>query len=333
MKKILVTGGLGFIGTHLVQRLAEEEDCCIDIVDNLANHSLTPEEVKSPKIGKIYTCTVEDFPLEEQYDQIYHLASPVGPAGVLKYAGKMGSIILNDTMKIAEYAAKQGSKVIFISTSEVYGKDPGKDAQSEDIQKIVPARITTRLEYGVAKLMTEICLHNFAKHHSLQYNIIRPFNIVGVGQSSKAGFVLPRFVHAALTKQPITVFGDGTQLRTFTHVKDIVDGIIKIMNSDLSGEIFNIGNPANQYSIKEVAEIVREMTNSSSSIVLRDPKEIYGQDYEEAWNKIPDISKIKSKVGWEPKYSFREILQEIIEDHQQRLAENRLRPNQEINVI
>src|SRR3989338_8093084 len=271
MKKILVTGGLGFICTHLVQRLIEEQDCSVDIVDNLANHSLNPEELKNQKIRKIYTCAVEDFQFEEEYDQIYHLASPVGPAGVLKYAGKMGSIILNDTMKIAEYASQHGSKVIFISTSEVYGKDPGREAQSEDIQKIVPARITTRLEYGVAKLMTEICLHNFAKHHSLQYNIIRPFNIVGVGQSSKAGFVLPRFVHAALTNRPITIFGDGTQVRTFTHVKDIVDGIVTLMNSEISGEIYKIGNPENQHSILDVAKTIKNMTNSQSPIVCVDP--------------------------------------------------------------
>ncbi|HIH12082.1 TPA: NAD-dependent epimerase/dehydratase family protein [Candidatus Woesearchaeota archaeon] len=281
----------------------------------------------------MHTCTVEEFPLTQKYDQIYHLASPVGPAGVLKYAGRMGSMILNDTMKVAEYAAQHKSKVIFISTSEVYGKDPGSDAQSEDIPKTVPHRITTRLEYGVAKLLTEICLHNFAKHHALKYNIIRPFNIVGVGQSSKAGFVLPRFVHAALTNQPITVFGDGTQVRTFTHVKDIVDGIVTLMNSEISGEIYNIGNPENQHSILDVAKTIKNMTNSQSPIVCVDPKQIYGPDYEEAWNKIPNITKISNHVGWKPKYSSNQIFQEIINDYKRMLAENKLRPNNETELI
>lgn len=328
MKKILVTGGLGFIGSHLVEELAANEDCSIDIVDNLANNSIDPSDVASSKINKIHTCSVEEFDFKEKYDEIYHLASPVGPAGVLKYAGRMGPMILNDVIKIAEYASETDAKVIFISTSEVYGFDPGHKAQREDINKVVPAKITTRLEYGVAKLITEICLHNFAKHNPIKYNIIRPFNIVGVGQSSKAGFVLPRFTLAALTGKDITVFGDGTQVRTFTHVKDIVSGIIKIMNSDISGEIFNIGNPANQHSILEVAEIVKEMTKSNSNIIKIDPKKVYGKHYEEAWNKIPDIAKIKELVNWIPKYSFREIVKEVIEDFNSQIGEGKLRPNQ-----
>ncbi len=329
-KKILITGGLGFIGGHLIDRLIKEEDCEIDIVDNLANNSLSPEELKSPKIRKIYTCSVEEFDFTgKKYDQVYHLASPVGPAGVLKYAGKMGALILNDTMKVAEAASRMGAKVIFMSTSEVYGKDPGSSAQHENIDKVVPPKITTRLEYGVAKMLTEICLHNFAKYNHLQYNVIRPFNIVGVGQSTKAGFVLPRFTHAALTSQPITVFGDGKQRRTFTHVKDIVEGIVKIMHSPMTGEVYNIGNPKNEFSILEVAQVVKEIANSNSEISLMDPKEVYGKDYEEAWNKIPDISKISNHIGWQPKYDFKQIVQEIVEDHRNTLAANKFRPNHE----
>ena len=329
-KKILITGGLGFIGSHLIERLVRDEDCEIDVVDSLANNSLHPEDLKSSKIRKVYTCSVEEFDFSDKtYDEIYHLASPVGPAGVLKYAGKMGSIILNDTMKIAEFASRVGAKVIFMSTSEVYGKDPGSSAQHENIEKIVPAKITTRLEYGVAKLLTEICLHNYAKYNNLKYNIIRPFNIVGVGQSTKAGFVLPRFVHAALTNQPITVFGDGKQRRTFTHVKDIVQGMVKIMTAPISGEIYNIGNPKNEVSVLEVAQTVKMLSNSNSEISLMDPKELYGKDYEEAWNKIPDISKINNHVGWKPEYDFKDIVQEIVDDYRGVLAANKFRPNHE----
>ncbi len=329
MKKILITGGLGFIGSHLIEHLIQHEDCSIEIVDNLSNNSLTPEDLKSPKINEIHICSVEEFPLSKKYDEIYHLASPVGPAGVLKYAGKMGSIILNETLKIAKHASRTGCKVIFISTSEVYGKDPGNTAQREDLHSVVPSKITTRLEYGVSKLLTEICLHNFAKANDLNYTVIRPFNIVGVGQSAKAGFVLPRFVYAALTNKPITVFSGGQQRRTFTHVKDIVNGFVAVMNSDVSGEVYNIGNPDNEHSILEVAQIVKEMTGSSSEIVQVDPKEIYGKDYEEAWNKIPDISKIQSHVNWQPEYSFREIVQEIIDDYKEMLQANKFRPNHE----
>ncbi len=337
MKRVLITGGLGFIGSHLTEHLLQHDSCSIDIVDNLANHSVEPEEIKklegAHKISNVHTCSVEEFDFSnmqdaKKYDEIYHLASPVGPAGVLKYAGKMGQIILNDTMKVAEYASKVGSKVIFVSTSEVYGKDPGSYAQHEDIDKVVPAKITTRLEYGAAKLLTEICLHNFAKHSPLKYNIVRPFNIVGVRQSSKAGFLLPRLAYLALTNQPITVFGSGSQRRTFTHVKDIVNGFVLLMDADLpNNEIFNIGNPANEYSVLEVAKIVKEMTGTSAEVVHVDPKDVYGKDYEEAWNKIPDITKIYSAVGWRPQYPFHAIVQEIIDDCKKMIVENKLRPN------
>jgi len=331
VKRILVTGGLGFIGSHLLNFLIKEEDCIIDVVDNLSNNSVVPDELKSEKIGNVFTGSVEDFELTEKYDQIYHLGNPVGPAGVLKYAAKMGPMILNDTMKIAKYASKIGAKLAFISSSEVYGKDPGSGAQKEDTYCVIPAKITTRLEYGAAKLLTEICLHNFAKQHPLEYIVIRPFNIVGTGQSSKTGFILPRFIYAALTEKPITVFAGGEQRRTFTHVDDIIVGIMKLMDSDISGEVFNIGNPENEYSVMEVAEIVKEMTNSKSEIVHVDGKKIYGEDYEEAWNKIPNISKITSTVDWKPRNSFKSIIQEVIDDTKRMIEEDKFRPNQELD--
>ncbi len=315
MKEILVTGGLGFIGSHLIQEL-NKQDCFIDIVDNVSNNCLNPDNVICSKVRQIYTCSVAEFKFDKKYDQIYHLASPVGPAGVLKYAGVMGKMIIDDALKIAEYASKQGSHVIFVSTSEIYGKDPGNEAQNEEINKIVPAKITVRLEYGVGKMLMEICVINYAKYHPFKFNFIRPFNIIGTGQSAKAGFVVPRFVWQALHNEKITVFGDGKQLRTFTHVKDIVDAMICIMSSDISGEAFNVGNPANKFSILEVANTVKRMTNSKSEIVCVDPKTIYGQNYEEAWNKIPNITKIKTMVGWMPKYSFEDVVQEVINDYE-----------------
>jgi nucleoside-diphosphate-sugar epimerase len=328
MKKILVTGGLGFIGSHLINEL-NNTDCEIDIVDNLSNNCLTIEQVKLNKVKEIKICKFEDFNLNKKYDEIYHLASPVGPAGVLNYAGIMGRIILDDALKVAEYASKNGSKVIFVSTSEIYGKDPGKEAQSEDIFKVVPSKITVRLEYGVGKLLMEICVTNYSKYHPLKFNFIRPFNIIGVGQSAKAGFVIPRFVWQALHNEDITVFGDGSQLRTFTHVKDIVDAMILCMNSNISGEAFNVGNPKNILSILRVAEKIKELTHSKSKIICIDPKTIYGKNYEEAWNKIPDITKISSSLGWKPKYSVEEVLNEIIKDYKLMIQKGEKPINQE----
>ncbi len=316
MKRILITGGLGFIGSHLIQEL-NKNDCVIDIVDNMSNNCLKPDEVNLSKVKRIDICSVADFKFDKEYDLIYHLASPVGPAGVLNYAGIMGKMIIDDALKIAEYASTHNAKVIFVSTSEIYGKDPGNEAQKEEINKIVPPKITVRLEYGVGKLLMEICVTNYAKYHPFKFNFIRPFNIIGVGQSAKAGFVVPRFVWQALHNEKITVFGDGKQLRTFTHVCDIVDAIIKVMDSDISGEAFNVGNPANKLSILDVAKAVKRMTCSKSEIICIDPKTIYGKNYEEAWNKIPDITKIASMIEWVPKYSFEDVVHEVIDNYKE----------------
>ena len=253
-----------------------------------------------------------DWTPKRDYTHIYHLASPVGPAGVLNYAGKMGPMIVADTYKMAQLALKDGARLVDISTSEVYGKEPGEVAQREDLDKIVPSNITVRLEYGVAKLASEVSLLNMARTTALQVNIIRPFNIVGPSQSGEVGFVLPRFIEQALSGKPLTVFGGG-QRRTFTSVHDFVRAMEMIMESDVSGEIFNVGNPANVCSIWRLAECVVRLSGSSSPLQVIDPKVIYGDLYAEAWNKIPDITKIQSTLGWIPTESLEDIILEAIE--------------------
>lgn len=222
-------------------------------------------------------------------------------------------MILNDDLKMADWALEDDAKLLSVSTSEVYGQHPPDGhGQHEDIPKVVPAHVTVRLEYGVGKLMTEIALLNLAKVRPLKINFIRPFNIIGPYQKGEVGFVTPRFVDAALKNEPITVFGDGNQKRTFTHVQDIVEPMIKIMDSDFNQKIYNVGNPANLCSIRGLAEKVVDLTNSKSEIKFIDPKTIYGPLYEEAWNKIPDISRISSDLSWWPKVSLEDILVEYI---------------------
>lgn len=311
--RILVTGGLGFIGQHLVKKLMSEfSDSTIDIVDNLSNNSIKPEHIKSDNVNVVIS-SVDVFVPKDKYDYIYHLASPVGPAGVLNYAGKMGPMVVNDAYKLAKIALDMGAKLLDVSTSEVYGRDPGGIPQKEDIDKIVPSNITIRLEYGVAKLLSEICLFNLMKVTPLKVNFIRPFNIIGPGQRGEVGFVLPRFVQSALSGEPLTVFGNGTQVRTFTHVEDIVDAMIMIMKSKISGEVFNVGNPQNLISIHDLAKKVVEFSHSSSDIKFVDPTTIYGPYYAEAWNKIPDIHKIQNMLDWNPKWELDDIIKQVIE--------------------
>ncbi len=307
MYRILVTGGLGFIGRTLINKLLHLGNIeYLHIVDNLSN-SMYPitDPLRQEPLVSVTISAVDNFEPNYPYTEIYHLASPVGPAGVLGYAGRMAPMIIQDTAKMAQLALRNNARLIDISTSEVYGKDPGETAQKEDIAKTVPSDVSIRLEYGTAKLVSEICLLNLRKvNPKLQFNIIRPFNVVGVGQRGEVGFVIPRFMEAALENKPLTIFGDGEQKRTFTSVKDLCDGIIQIMRSDIAGEIFNIGNPNNICSINQLADKIVRLTNTQSDKVKVDPKTIFGEFYAEAWNKIPDITKIKTMLGWQPQLSL-----------------------------
>jgi nucleoside-diphosphate-sugar epimerase len=287
----------------------------VDVVDNLCNTKREHAQRLCDEYGRRLTFfkqSVGEFDTINKYHTIYHLASPVGPAGVLKYAGTMGKMIIRDAVKMAQLALELDVPLFAVSTSEVYGCDPGDVPQKEVIDKIVPAKTTVRLEYGVAKLLTEISLFNLHAAEGLKVAMIRPYNTVGPGQNGEAGFVLPRFVHAALTEQAITIFGNGQQKRTFTSVNDLVNAIFAVLRAEKWGQVYNVGNPTNLYSILELAHLVKEVTHSHSEIQYTDPKELYGKLYEEAWNKIPDISKIQDETGWVPKDSLLTIINEAV---------------------
>ncbi len=314
--KVLVTGGMGFIGKFLVRKLLSERDCHVVIVDNLSSSVLDT----SIAVHERVTFINADFgewvpPKDESYSQIYHLASPVGPVGVLKWKGMIAKLILNNLYNAAEMAMAMDARLIYVSTSEVYGRHPDneKEGQREDIDKIVPANITVRLEYGVAKLLGEILLKNLSRGSNLKHNCVRPFNVVGPSQNDELGFVIPRFLKQALKGSPITIYGDGKQKRTFTHVEDFVDGMFLVMESDFTGEIFNIGNPDNIISILELAKKIKKSTNSASEIKFVEPKKLFGNDFAEAWNKIPNVSKLVTAVGWKPKWFIDDIMAQVAE--------------------
>jgi nucleoside-diphosphate-sugar epimerase len=313
-RRILLTGITGFIGRVLLSYLLKEDDVSLIVgVDNLSNSKFIKDDplFQDPRI-EMHFCSVQEYQPNYTFHEIWHLASPVGPVGVLKWAGVMGPMIIGDTAKMAELARRDGAKLLDISTSEVYGKDPNGIPQVEDLEKIVPANNTVRLEYGACKLACEVFLVNQVKSLELQCNIVRPYNIVSYGQQAAAGFVLPRFLEQALSGEPLTVYTPGTQRRTFTHVKDFVEGIIAVMLKGKNGEIYNIGNPANLYSIMHLAKEIVTKTKSNSRIDIVDPTTIHGPFFAEAWEKIPNISKIQKDTGWVPTRGLDNIIDEAI---------------------
>ncbi|MGE5218536.1 MAG: NAD-dependent epimerase/dehydratase family protein [Chloroflexota bacterium] len=314
MRSILVTGGFGFLGGHLIELLLSDSNNQVHVVDNLSTSPLPLEDLLreiDPAGRSTYSINdIDSFcrdDAEHNWDEIYHLASVVGPAGVLPHAGRIAASIVNDSVSIAGLAQRSGAKLVDVSTSEVYGGGQAGYC-SESMSKIVPASSSARLEYAVGKLAAETSLLNLADTQNLDARIVRPFNVTGPRQSGRGGFVLPRFIGQALSGVDITVFGDGQQIRAFTHVKDMVNGIVHAMRNGVKGGVYNLGNPANRCSILELAEEVRAISQTKSKIVFVDPKSIYGRHYEEANNKFPDATKAISELGWQPRFGRHEAI-------------------------
>lgn len=320
MKRILVTGGFGFLGSHLVERLLQEPDVAVHVVDDLSTSpiNLSAYLKELGESGNLtYTiATVNTFCAHHAtsaYDEIYHLASIVGPAGVLPHGGRIVYSIVHDTYALMDMAIASRAKLVDVSTSEVYGG--GRNGYcSEAMPKIIPAKTTIRLEYAVAKLASETAIINSCALRELNACIVRPFNIAGPRQSGKGGFVLPRFLSQALSRQPITVFGNGKQIRAFTHVKDMADGMVCAMKYGKNGECYNLGNPANRITIIRLAELVTKITQSDSPIEFVDPKTIYGPMFEDANDKYPDSARAMSELGWKPTRSLETIITDAMNE-------------------
>jgi nucleoside-diphosphate-sugar epimerase len=315
-KNILITGGLGFIGAHCIEKW-KKENWSITIIDNLSSNAI---ETSHPLTNNtkliIEDITKVDWKNLPKFDLILHLASPVGPLGVLKHSGTMGRIILDDIYSVIHGANYNDCPLIFISTSEIYGYRDHKSYLQENDDKVLHGDFTVRNEYAIAKLLSEIVLCNHAKINSnFRYQIIRPFNVTGKYQLPDGGFVLPRFVDQALKNEDITVYYSGQQLRAFTWVKDIVDGIYltSTVHESQWNQEWNIGNELNEQTILYLAQKVKELTNSKSKIVHVDPKDLHGPLFAEAPEKIPNSEKIKNQLGWKPTKFVDDVILEVID--------------------
>jgi nucleoside-diphosphate-sugar epimerase len=283
--RAIVTGGAGFIGSHLVARLWDWD---VEVVDDLRSGGQVPSDVRLHQVP-VHRAQPHPHP-----DVIFHLAGPVGPVGVLSQAGSIVTDIIRDAQVVRSWALFAECPLVYVSTSEVYGSG-GIDSESDST--VFAADTSARKEYAVAKLAAETMLRNTA---GLDVRIVRPFNVAGPGQRPDGGFVLPRFIAQAKANQPLTVYAPGTQRRAFTHVADIAEGLLLAYEKGKPGEVYNLGNPDNACSIRQLALEVIEATASHSNIELVDPTTLWGPAFREAPDKLPVATKAANELGWYP---------------------------------
>ena len=295
----IVTGGAGFIGSHLTERLvADGHD--ILVIDDFRSGRTRIDGARYLEMPLAYAPRPTMAP-----DVIYHLAGPVGPVGVLHEAGRIVPEIVGAADLLRQWALYWDVPLVYVSTSEIYGQQ--QQPMTEWAPRIIQPGHSARLEYAVAKMAAETMLLNT---DGLDVRIIRPFNVAGPRQREEGGFVLPRFIRQAKAGEPLTVYTPGSQRRAFTHVLDIVDGIIRAATLGMPGEWYNLGNPDNECSIWDLAEEVRAVLGSASDIAIVDPTTLWGPAFREAPDKVPAIDKAREQLAWEPRRTRREVIED-----------------------
>ena len=316
--KILITGGAGFIGSHLAEELLKKGEEIV-IIDNLSTGNMENiEHLKSNPRFSFHIDTIMNEELMKRLikgcDVVYHMAAAVGVKYIIDNPLESMQTNVKGTEIVLELANSLGKKkVIIASTSEIYGKDrPGKKIFKEEDDRVLGPTTISRWSYSCAKAMDEFLSLAYWREKKLPVVIVRFFNTVGPRQSGMYGMVVPRFVKHALLGQPITIYGDGKQTRSFTYVSDAIRAIIGLANNQKAiGEIFNIGNP-NAISIQELAEKIKKLTKSDSPIAHIPYDKAYEKGFEDMRHRAPDITKIKALIGFQPKVDLDEMLVNII---------------------
>ena len=310
--KYLITGGAGFIGSHLAEKLIVRGDQVV-IFDNLStglanNLSGIKEKVKFEE-GNILDKTVVDK-LVADSDYVVHLAAALGVFNIVNKPLESLKTNLQGSEIVLEACDKYRKPVLVASTSEIYGKNDKVPLNEED-DRIIGHPLKSRWSYSEAKAVDESLAYFYYLENKLPIRIVRFFNTVGPRQIGHYGMVVPRFVSAALKNEPLSVYGSGDQIRCFCHVTDAVRGLLLVMDSDRAvGEVFNVGNNQ-QISIMELAKKVIEITGSKSTIEKIAYEKAYPQGFEDMQRRVPDISKIKQVLGWSPEINLDQIIKDI----------------------
>jgi UDP-glucose 4-epimerase len=320
--QVLITGGAGFIGSHLADALLREHHQ-VSVLDDLSTGSL--ENIAHLRANSSFTfCRGSVFdadlldPLLAACDIVFHLAAAVGVKRIIQNPVETIQTNVAGTELLLRLAARQQRRVVIASTSEVYGKSTQLPFR-EDGQLVLGATTQARWGYACSKAIDELMALAYFREHALPVTIVRLFNTVGPRQSGRYGMVLPTFVTQALCGDPITVFGTGEQTRCFTHVGDIAAALLAVMNCGASiGEIYNLGT-TDEISINQLADAVIKATQSKSRIVHIPYDRAYTPGFEDMQRRLPDISKARAAFGFHSRRSLSEILSDIIADQANRL--------------
>jgi UDP-glucose 4-epimerase len=310
--KYLITGGAGFIGSHLCERLISRGDQIV-ILDDLSTSSVSnisgfEQEGKVVVDNVLNKSLVNELVAESDY--VVHLAAALGVLNIVHKPLNSLRINLLGTEIILGAADKYNKPILIASTSEIYGKNDKVPLNEED-DRVIGHPLKSRWSYSEAKAVDESLAYFYYLENKLPVRIVRLFNTVGPRQVGHYGMVLPRFVSAALKNEPLQVYGTGEQIRCFCHVEDAVKALLLVMDSSKSiGEVFNIGNNQ-QISILELAKKVIKVTNSASKFVKIPYTEAYPDGFEDMQRRVPDISKIKNILGWSPQIGLDQTIKDI----------------------
>lgn len=314
--RYLVTGGAGFIGSYLVEKLVLRGDQVI-IVDNKSTGSISNIKAVRDKIEFIEGDILDQSLIEDlvsKSDYVVHLAAALGVFNIVNKPLQSLKTNIQGTENILEFADKFKKPVLIASTSEVYGKNDKVPLNEED-DRIIGHPLKSRWSYSEAKAVDESLAYFYYLENQLPIKIVRFFNTVGPRQVGQYGMVLPRFVTAAIRNEPIQVYGSGDQIRCFCHVSDAIRALLTVIDSDKAiGQVFNVGNN-HQISIMDLAKKVIEFTGSKSEIKKISYSDAYPAGFEDMQRRVPDISKIKNVLGWSPEFGLEQIIRDIADFH------------------
>jgi UDP-glucose 4-epimerase len=310
--RAFITGGAGFIGSHLADALIARGDT-VTILDNMSTGSKKNIAHLDRKItvheGDIRDRDLVDKLVSES-DTVFHMAAALGVKNIMEHTIESIDRNFTGSEVVLNAATKHNKRLLIASTSEIYGKNPNQPL-NEESDRVVGAPQKIRWTYSDAKALEEAVAHTLHKTHGLKVTTIRFFNTVGPRQTSQYGMVVPRFIQAALKNEDIVIYDDGSQSRVFCHVEDAVRAVLSLTDTDSTiGDYFNVGG-IGETTIKQLAEKTIQRTNSKSHIKFIPYTEAYPTGFEDMQRRVPDITKIKNSIGWQPTHNLDSIIDSV----------------------